>query len=55
MERSHEKSLFLHRERNVWDRLAKEAWLCGKLTMQLATTRQRVAELAPATETVANL
>jgi hypothetical protein len=55
MERSCEKSLFLHRERDVWDRIVEEARLCGELTAQLAATHQRVAELAPAAKKVANL
>jgi hypothetical protein len=55
MERSREKSLFLRRERDVWDRLAEEVRLCGELTAQLATACQRVTNLAPTAEEVANL
>jgi hypothetical protein len=55
MERSHNKSLFLHHERNIWDRLAEEAWLRGELAAQLAAAHQRITELTPATEEVANL
>jgi hypothetical protein len=55
MERSRDKSLFLHRERDVWDRLAKEVRLHGELSVQLAATRQRVAELTPTTEEVSNI
>jgi hypothetical protein len=55
MERSRDKSLFLHRERDIWDRLAKEVWLHWELSVQLAATRQRVAELTPTTGEVSNL
>jgi hypothetical protein len=36
MERNCDKSLFLRRERDVWDRLAKEARLPRDLAVQLA-------------------
>jgi hypothetical protein len=55
MERSRDKSLFLRRERDVWDRLAKEVRLHGELAVQLAIARQRVTELTPTAEEVANL
>jgi hypothetical protein len=55
MERSRDKSLFLHRERDVWDRLTEEARLCEELEAQLAAACQRVAKLAPTTGEVANL
>ena len=45
MARSGEKSLFL----------AKETWWSEGLAAQLAATRQEVAELAPATQEVADL
>jgi hypothetical protein len=47
--------LFLHRKRDIWDHLAEEVRLHGELAVQLAATRQRVTELTPATEEVANL
>jgi hypothetical protein len=55
MECSHEKSMFLHRERDVWDHLAEEARLHRELEVQLAAAHQRVTELVPITEEVANL
>jgi hypothetical protein len=55
MERSHDKHLFLHRERDVWDRLAEEARLRGELAVQLAAAHQRITELAPAIGEAANL
>jgi hypothetical protein len=55
MEHSCDKSLFLYRERDVWDRLAEEVWLHRELAVQLAATRQRVTELTPAAKEVANL
>ena len=48
MVHSREKSQFLHRERDVWDRLAEETWRREGLAAQLATARQEVAKLAPA-------
>jgi hypothetical protein len=36
MERRHDKSLFLHREGDIWDRLTEEARLRGELAVQLA-------------------
>ena len=47
MDRSQEKSLFLHREKDVWDHLAKEKRWREELEAQLAAVRQEVAELAP--------
>jgi hypothetical protein len=55
MERSRDKSLFLCRERDVLDRLTEEAWLRRELAVQFASARQKVVELTPATEEVANL
>jgi hypothetical protein len=55
MERSHDKSLFLCHERDVWDHLAEEARLHRELAVQLAATRQRVTEITPTTGEVANL
>jgi hypothetical protein len=39
MEHNRDKSLFLHRERDVWDRLAEEAWLRRELVVHLAAAR----------------
>ena len=47
MDQSWEKSLFLHREKDVWDHLAKEKQRHEELEAQLTTTHQEVAELAP--------
>jgi hypothetical protein len=55
MEHSHDKSLFLYHERDVWNCLAEEVRLRRELAVQLAATRQRVTELTPAAEEVANL
>jgi hypothetical protein len=54
MEHSRDKSLFLRRERNVWDHLVEEARLRSELVVQLTATCQRVVELVPATREVAN-
>ena len=48
MVRSREKSQFLHREKDVWDRLAKKMRLRERLAAQLGAAHQEVAELAPA-------
>jgi hypothetical protein len=55
MARSREKSLFLHREKDVWDCLAEEMQLREGLADQLATTRQEVAELIPTSRESADL
>jgi hypothetical protein len=55
MERSHNKSMFLHHLRNICEHLAKEAWLRRELAVQLAAAHQRITELTLATEEVANL
>ena len=49
MDRSWEKFLFLHREKDVWDRLAEETWQNEELAAQLTATHQEVPKLAPAT------
>ena len=47
MDHSREKSLFLRREKDVWDRLAKEKQLHKELEAQLATTHDEVVVLDP--------
>ena len=47
MDRSQEKSLFLHYEKDVWDCLAKEKQLHKELEAQLATTHDEVVVLDP--------
>jgi hypothetical protein len=42
---SQEKSLLLHREKDVWDRLTEETRLHEGLAKQLSTTHREVAEL----------
>jgi hypothetical protein len=39
MEHSRDKSLFLHRERDVWDRLTEEVRLHRELVVHLAAAR----------------
>ena len=39
----------------LWDRLAKEAQLCGDVSAQLAIAQQRVAELTPLAEEAVGL
>jgi hypothetical protein len=53
MERPRNKSMFLSRERDVWDHLAEEAWLHGELAAQLAAARQRITKITPTAEEVA--
>jgi hypothetical protein len=55
MVRSQEKSLFLHHEKDVWDRLTKNMQLHEGLAEQLAAARQEVAKLAPTSRELANL
>ena len=50
-----EKFQFLHHEKDVWDRLAEEMQLSEGLATQLVAVRQEVAELAPATQELADL
>ena len=57
-----EKSMFLHREKDVWDCLATEEQLRAarerlreELATQLATTHQEVAELGPIRQELADL
>ena len=52
---SREKSQFLCRKKDVWDRLAKETQRSEGLVAQLATARQEVAELAPIARELADL
>ena len=47
MDHNREKSLFLHRMKDVWDSLAEEKWRREELEAQLAASRQEVAELTP--------
>ena len=49
------KSRFLHQQKEAWDRLIKEAWLCREVIAQLIATQQRVVELTPLAEEAANL
>lgn len=55
MARSQEKSQFLRQQKDAWNRLTEEAWLCGEQSKQLVAAHQKVAELAPAAEEVAYL
>jgi hypothetical protein len=55
MDHSQEKSQFLCQQKDAWDHHAEEARLHGELTEQLAATRLKVGELAPAGEEVASL
>jgi hypothetical protein len=55
MERSRDKSLFLHHERDIWDHLVEEAWLHGELVVQLTAAHEKVVELTPTGEELANL
>jgi hypothetical protein len=48
MARSQEKSLFLHRQKDAWDRLIEDTWLRGELAEQLIAAHREVAKLAPA-------
>ena len=45
MDLSQEKSLFLHRERDVWDRLAEEGQSRERLAEKLATANPELADL----------
>ena len=54
MDRSQEKSMFLHHEKGIWDHLmveeqlqAAREWLHEELAAQLAAARQEVVELDP--------
>ena len=55
MVHNREKSQFLHREKDIWDRLVEETWRSEGLAAQLATACQEVAELAPTSRELANL
>ena len=55
MVHSQEKSLFLRREKDIFDRLAKEKQWHEELEAPLAAARQEVAELAPVNQELADL
>ena len=55
MDRSWEKSLFLHLENDVWDRLAEEKRRREELEAQLAAARQEVAKLTLVHQELADL
>ena len=55
MDRSRKKSLFLRREKDVWDRLAQEKRRREELEAQLAAARQEVAELTRIRQVLADL
>jgi hypothetical protein len=44
---SREKSLFLHREKDVWDYLVEETRLREGMAKQLTAAHREVAELVP--------
>lgn len=45
MDRSREKSLFLCRERDVWDRLTEEGQSRERLAEKVASANQELADL----------
>ena len=45
MDHSREKSLFLHQERGIWDRLAEERRSHEQLAKEFASTNQELAVL----------
>jgi hypothetical protein len=49
------KSRFLRQQKDVWDHLAEEVRLWGKLATRLTAAQQRVVELMPTTKEVASL
>ena len=55
MLRSPEKSQFLCRNKDIWDRLTKETRRSDALATQLAAAYQGVAELSPTTRELADL
>ncbi|XP_066355005.1 cysteine-rich receptor-like protein kinase 7 [Miscanthus floridulus] len=48
--RSRGKSRFLHEQKETWDCLIEEAWLCREAIAQLVAAQQRVSELTPLIE-----